>query len=214
MNLIQLAADQRALSGKSYLKSLRASGKVPGVLHGKDLYSMPITVDSIELKKAMSTPAGRNVLLDLQLDGESKTAMIENLQKNVLKDGVYLHVDLTLVSLDKKIEVNVPVVLTGQDKRAQDDGIISQPFHEIAIESTPAAIPESIRIDISGLGIGDSILLSDVTLPEGCEAVTEADAVLVHIMPPRSVEEETETEAAEETAEPALVGESAEEENS
>ena len=140
--------------------------------------------------------------------------MIENLQRNVLKEGIYLHVDLMLVSLDKKIEVNVPVVLTGQDKRAQDDGIISQPFYEIAIESTPASIPESIRIDISGLKIGDSILLSDVTLPEGCEAVTEADAVLVHIMPPRSVEEETETEAAEETAEPALVGESTEEEDS
>ena len=209
---MQITAEKRSLGSKSTLKTLRASGKVPGVLHGPDLYSLPITVDSIELKKAMSTAAGRNVLLDLKLEADSKTAMIENLQRNVLKDGIYLHVDLMLVSLDKKIEVNVPIVLVGQDKRANDDGIVAQPIHEVVIESIPTAIPENIKIDISGLTIGDSILLKDIALPEGCAAITAGDEMLVHIMPPRVSEDETETESAEETAEPALVGEDSKEE--
>jgi len=213
LNLTQITAEKRVLGSKSALKSLRAAGKVPGVLHGPDLYSLPIIVDSIELKKAMSTAAGLNVLLDLKLEDDTKTAMIENLQRNVLKEGIYLHVDLMLVSLDKKIEVNVPVVLVGQDRRASDDGIVAQPIHEIVIESIPTAIPENVKIDISGLKIGDSILLRDITLPEGCEAITAGDEMLVHIMPPRVSEEETETESAVEATEPALVGEASEEDN-
>jgi large subunit ribosomal protein L25 len=213
LNLTQITAEKRSLGSKSYLKSLRAAGKVPGVLHGQDMYSLPITVDSIELKKAMSTAAGHNVLLDLKIEDDSKTAMIENLQRNVMKEGVYLHVDLMLVSLDKKIEVNIPITLVGQDKRASDDGIVAQPIHEIAIQSIPTAIPENIRIDISGLKIGDSILLRDITLPEGCEAITAADEMLVQIMPPRVSEEEAETESTEEATEPALIGDSKEEDS-
>ena len=207
MNFVNMTVDRRELGSKSVLKKLRASGKVPGVLHGANLYTLPVTVDGGDLKRSLNTPAGRNVLLSLQMDGEEKTAMIENLQRDFLREGVFVHVDFKLISLDEKITVSIPVVLTGQEDRVSDDGVISQPLHEIEIMSKPTEIPEGVIVDISGLTIGDSLLLKDVTLPDGCEIMTALDETVVSIMMPRIVAEETAAAGDEEPAEPALVGE-------
>jgi large subunit ribosomal protein L25 len=211
VNMIQLTAEKRKLGSKGYLKSLRADGKVPAILHGQNIDSLPLTVEAVELRKAMNTPAGRNVLLNLVIDGEEQAAMIENLQNDFLRDGVYVHVDLTLIDLNKKIEVDIPVVITGQENRPGDEGVVSQPIHEIAIMSAPTSIPENIKVDVSGMTIGDAVYLKDVELPEGCEAVTSLDEMLVNIIQPRLYEEEAEEEEEEELLEPELVGEEGEE---
>lgn len=193
MNCIQISAQKRNLSSKGYLNTLRKSGKVPGVLFGRDNYSLPLTVDSADLKKVMNTSARQNVLLNLEIDDTgSHMAMIENLQRNPLKDGVYLHVDFMLVSLDKKIDFNIPVILIGQDKRVNDDGIVSHPIHEVLLRSAPTSIPENIMVDISSMKIGDSIMLKDITLPEGCEAVTSLNEMLVSILHPHEGSDATE----------------------
>lgn len=198
MNLVPISVEKRELGSKGYLRSLRASGKVPGILHGPNLFSQPIIIDSRELRKALSTPAGRNVLLSLQLDGENKIAMIENLQKDFLKDEVFLHVDLRMISLDQKIEVSVPIVLVGHENRAKDEGIVSQALYEIDIRSKPTSIPESIKVDISGLTIGDSILLRNIPLPEDCELITDPEETVVSIIHSRAFEEEAEEVEPEE----------------
>lgn len=206
MNTIPLTLEKRKVSSKGYLNSLRRAGKVPGVLHDRKGLSVPVSVDSIEFKKAITTSAGRNAVLGLQLEDANHTAMVEHLQKHTLKDDIYVHVDFMLVSLDEKIEVQVPLVLFGQDQRAKDDGVISQAVHEIALLSKPTEIPEIIKADISGLTIGDTLQLKDIALPDGCEALTEPDEVLVSIMAPRTSEEPAEGEEAAEPAEPELVG--------
>ena len=208
MNRLQLTAQKRILGSKSELKNLRRTGKVPGILHGTDDYSLPLTLDQLDLKKAISTSAGRNVLLNLEIEGlGSQTAMVENLQKDFLKEGVYLHVDLIKVSLDKKIDVHVPVMLVGHEKRLSDNGIVSQPIFEVHVMSTPDMIPENFKVDISGMEIGDSVLMKDLVLPEGCVAVTGADEMLVSILHPRGgteavteVADGTDTAQAAETA--------------
>ena len=133
--------------------------------------------------------------------------MVENLQKDFLKEGVYLHVDLIKVSLDKKIDVHVPVMLVGHEKRLSDNGIVSQPIFEVHVMSTPDMIPENFKVDISGMEIGDSVLMKDLVLPEGCVAVTGADEMLVSILHPRGgteavteVSDGTDTAQAAETA--------------
>ena len=186
MNRLQISAQERILGSKSDLKNLRKTGKIPGVLHGQGDYSLPLTLDHLDLKKAISTSAGRNVLLNLEIEGlGSQTAMIENLQKNFLKEGVFLHVDLIKVSLDKKIDVHVPVILVGHEKRVSDSGIVSQPIFEVHVLSTPDLIPENFKVDISGMVIGDSMQMKDLVLPDGCDAVTAADEMLVSILHPR-----------------------------
>ncbi len=197
MNRIKISAQKRNLSSKGYLNILRKSGKVPGVLHGRDNSSLPLTVDSVDLKKAINTSAGLNVLLNLEIDDAgTHIAMIEKLHRDILKDSVYQHVDFILVSLDKKTDFTIPVVLVGQDKRVSDNGIVSQPTHEIHVRSIPTSIPEHIEVDISALKIGDTLMLKDITLPEGCEAVTSANEMLVSIMHPREGSTATEPAAS------------------
>lgn len=186
MNRLQISAQKRDLGSKSDLKSMRKAGKVPGVLHGSDEYSLPLVLESLALKKAISTSAGLNAVLNLEIDDlGAQTVMIENLQRDTLKEGVYLHVDLIRVSLDKKIEVHVPVQLHGQEKRINDGGIVSQPIFEVHVLSIPTAIPEHVKVDISGMAIGDTVQMKDIVLPEGCTAVTLPDVVLVSILQPR-----------------------------
>ncbi len=207
-----LKADKRKLASKGYLNSLRRGGKVPGVLHRKGDASIPVTVDSLELKKALHTEAGLNVMLDLSIDGDKFLARIEDLQYDVLRDGVYTHIDFGSISLGEKFEVSIPVTVEGQDARENDDGLLSQPLHEIILLSSPDTIPSHVTIDISKLTIGDSIHAGDIEIPEGCELVTEPDETVASIIAPK-LEAETETEEGEEdeaaegaSVEPELVG--------
>lgn len=188
MDRIKISAQKRELGSKSNLHILRKSGKVPAVLNGNGSGSLPLILDGNDLKKALSTPAGKNVLFDLEIEEiGSHTAMIENIQRDSLKDGVYLHVNLIRVNLDTKINVNIPVILVGQDMRVSDGGIVSHSIYEILVQSETKSIPENIKVDISKMTLGDHIMLKDITLPEGCTAITPLNQVLVSILHPRGL---------------------------
>ena len=212
MDRLVLKADKRKLASKGYLRSLRQAGKVPGVLHRKGDDSIPVCVDSLELKKAIHTDAGLNVMLDLNIDGDTHLVRIEDLQYDVLRDGIYTHIDFGSVLLGDKFEVSIPVSIEGQDARENDGGLLSQPLHEIILLSTPDSIPSHVTIDISKMTIGDSVHAGDIEIPEGCELVTEPDETVASIIAPKlEAEPETEEdeeggEGEEESIEPELVG--------
>jgi len=199
-----LQAEYRELASKGYIRGLRLEGKVPGVLYGKGGESIPLTVGSKSLTQAMNTSAGMNVLLNLEIAGkQAEMAMIKELNRDMLKTGVLTHVDFVRVSLLDKIEVTVPVVLSGEDERAKDNGVVQQPLREVTILSVPDSIPESVPVDISGLKIGDSITVGDIKFPEGFEVVTDQGEMLVIIAAPRVMEDEAAGDSEEETAEEA-----------
>lgn len=200
MNNYQLSAQSRKLGSKGILNALRRAGRVPAVLHDRGKPSMPLSLVSGEIKRALGTKAGRNVLLDLRIDdGEPKVAMFENFQRDPVKD-LYLHVDMVLVALDQKLEVNVPVILTGEDRRENDGGVLSQHLHEVILLSLPTSIPENIRIDVRHLKLGDAVHMRDLELPEGCDTVTETDQLILNVTLPRVVEEEVAAPEEEESA--------------
>ena len=202
MNRVLLKAENRELSSKGYLRQLRLAGKVPGVLYGHGGAAIPLSVESSELAKALHTSAGLNVLLNLALDsGAEEIAMIKVLERDFLKAGAFTHVDLVRVSLTDKIEVSVQVLVTGDERRVNDGGVVAQPLREITLLSSPGSIPESFTVDVSGLVIGDSLTVGDVTLPADCELVTDVDEMIINIMPPRVVQDvvaEEETKEDEE----------------
>lgn len=198
MDRLVLKAEKRKLGSKSHLNQLRQAGKVPAVLHNRGEESTHIYVDSLEFKKALHTSAGMNVLLNLDISGEkTQLARIEDIQYDILREGVYVHIDFGSVSLDQKIEVDVPILLTGQEERANDEGIVSQVLHEVTLLSSPDSIPDNLSVDIRNLTIGDALHVGDLELPSGCEAVTELEETIVSITPPR-LEEEAEDEEDEE----------------
>lgn len=201
MNRILIKAENRQLSSKGYLKQMRLGGRVPGVLYGHGGTSIPLSVDGSELGKALHTSAGLNVLLNLEIgtDGQ-EIAMIKSLERDALKTGAFTHVDFVRVSLTDKIEVSVPVFISGDDRRQNDGGVVAQPIREITLLSSPGSIPEHFTVDVSHMSIGDSVTVGDVTLPEGCELVTDIQEMIVQIIPPRVAQEDAAEEAPEESA--------------
>jgi large subunit ribosomal protein L25 len=126
--------------------------------------------------------------------------MIESIERDPLKAGTYKHVTLTSISMEGTIEVKVPVVMIGQEKRAASNGIVSLIMHEIPVTTSPTSIPEHFSFDVSTLEPGQSIAVKDVPMPEGCSTAASPEDLVIHVIPPKGGEtEESSTGTGEES---------------
>jgi len=205
MEKIKLAAQVREKTGKGVARKLRQSGLVPAVLYGKDKDPQTLIVDPQEVRAYL---AG-NVIFDLEIEGLGKeTAMIKEVQRDVIS-GDIKHIDFLHISMDEKVTVTVPIALVGDAAGVQEGGVIQQLLWELEVECLPLEIPETIEIDISNLGIGESLSVSEVSAPGGTDILTSGEEVIVTIVQPTATVEETDAE--EEVTEPEVIGEETEE---
>src|SRR6266540_7007201 len=100
-------------TGKGPARRARAAGRVPAVLYGRGIDSMPITVDALELFHVLHTDAGMNVLIDLQVDGDRHLTLAREVQRDIVR-GQFLHADFLKIARDETITVDVPIQLTGE----------------------------------------------------------------------------------------------------
>jgi large subunit ribosomal protein L25 len=201
-----LKAEVRALTGKGHNKRLRREGKVPGIVYGKKGEVFSIHVDRSALNQAMNTAAGYNILLDLDIQGEKKeTVMIKEVKKDVIRKELLTHIDFIRVSLKDKLEVNVPVVIVGEPEGIKEGGIPQIQLREITLLSLPTEIPESISVDVSALGVGDSLAVKDIEFSAGIDVLNEPEELIFSVLAPR-MEEEPEGDG-EETGEEGETGE-------
>jgi large subunit ribosomal protein L25 len=148
-----------------------------------------------------------NTLIELSVDGTAQTVLVKELQRDPVR-GRPIHTDFYLVDLDKKVEVSVPIHLTGKAPGVELGGILDHPLREIELECLPRAIPESIDVDVSGLDVGDSIHVRDLELPEGVSVSTDVNLAVASVVAPVVVEEPV-AEEVEEGEEPVAEGEEA-----
>jgi large subunit ribosomal protein L25 len=199
---ITLVAEAGRTIGTSSTRRLRAEGKIPGVVYGHGTEPVPVSVVARDFRIAMSGEAGLNTLLSLQLDGKDLLTLARDIQRHPVKN-VVTHVDFLIVRRDEVIAAEVTINLVGEAVEvAHGDGIVDQQLFTLQIKAKPADIPPSVDIDISGLTIGASLHVSDITVPKGVEIETELDATVVAGQPPRvqATEEEIAAEAAESAA--------------
>jgi large subunit ribosomal protein L25 len=149
-----------------------------------------------------------NTLIELSVDGTTRTVLVKELQRDPVR-GRPLHTDFYLVELDQKVEVSVPIRLVGKAPGVELGGILDHPLREIELECLPRAIPESVDVDVSALGIGDSIHVRDLVLPEGVSVQTDANLAVASVITPAVVEEPV-AEEPEEGEEALAEGEEAE----
>lgn len=185
MEQINLSAEQRNETGNGPARRLRANGKVPGVLYGPGIEkSLPVTLDKKELDKTLGTGARGNVLVNLEVAGDKvRTVMFKDVLRHPLK-GTVQHVDLLEVQMDHKVLVEVPVHLTGKAAGLAFGGIVQHETRKISIECLPGNIPDSIDIDITRLGVGDSVHVRDIALSEGLRAVDDPELTVVSLVAP------------------------------
>ncbi len=202
---IMLAAEVGRPTGSSATRRLRAEGKIPGVVYGHGSDPIPVAVVGRELRTALSGEAGLNTLLDLDVAGTNYLTLARDIQRHPVK-GVVTHVDFQIVRRDEVISAEVPVTLVGEAVEVHHaDGIIEQQLFNLTVKAKPADIPTVLEVDISGLAVGLTLKVSDITLPAGVDVDGDPEAPVVTGLPPRvQIEAETEEAAAEGAAEGAV----------
>lgn len=181
---------------------------IPAILYGSKAEPLMLSVTTKALETILKTSNIGQVLLNLLIQDEkqkSRTAMIKELQAQPVS-GSLLHVDFYEVAMDQKIKISIPVVTTGQAEGVEEGGVLQLVRHEVEIFCFPNNIPESLEVDVTGMSIGDSKHIDEVSIDESFELVDEANFTIVTVLSPKAeeeeeVEEEEGEEAEEETAE-------------
>ena len=210
MKTIEITVEKRQSRGKNEDRRLRQGGKIPAVVYGAGKDTVPITVNVRSLADAFRGGAGENAIFLLKLGdtGETRHAMIREFQRDPVSRRP-VHLDFVRVLMDTKIRVRVPVEVVGVARGVKTDaGILDFVTREIEIECLPGNIPEHLPLDVTELGIGDALRISDLKAPEGVEVVDDLEKVIVHVAHPAAEEVAAvvEAEAVEgEVAEPEVL---------
>jgi large subunit ribosomal protein L25 len=191
-----LNVELRSKTGKGISRQLRMADMVPGVVYGKGMDPMAVSIKYRELQAAMAGEGGQNNLITLVGGGslDQSMAIIVDLQRDALK-GTYKHVDLHRVNMTEKLRVTVPVVLKGSAIGVKEGGLLDLAHHELHVECLPGNIPDHIEIDITDLAISHSIHVSEITLPEGVTVLDNPKTPIVSVLG-RAKEEAPETPVA------------------
>lgn len=205
MEKIVLNATKREIIGKK-VKHLRSEGKLPAVIYGKTMESIPVELDLKEATRILST-VSPSTLLMINLDGKEYPTLVRERQVDYIYRNL-LHVDFQVVSLTEKVRAKVRVALEGEAPAEKDfNAIISPGLEEIEIECLPTDLIDQITVDLSVLeSIGDTVFVKDLNFPPGIEVLEDPEAMVVIASPPEAQEEEeVEEELLEEEAEPEVI---------
>src|SRR5680860_631757 len=192
----KLKVELRDVTGKEINKKYRREGIVPGVLYSPhDKENLVLKVRNHELLKLLS--AKSRGLIELEIDDGkekvSRLAIIKDLQYNSLKRQI-VHIDFYGVTLKEKLTLEVDIELVGEPIGLKEGGILQVELRKVEIECLPSQMPDSLKVDLSSLKIGDHISVGDMIIPEGVEVLTESDRVVAAVFQPTKIEEVVEEE--------------------
>lgn len=203
MERIDLRASIREETGKGPSRRYRKKGLIPAVFYGPRIESVPLSVDQLELKKIFKGKGGENVLINLTLAEKPElapqVAMIRDIQVDPAKQEI-IHIDFQKIDLEKRVEISVPIQLLGKAEGVKAGGILQQIERELEIRCMPLEIPEQIEIDVSNLGVGESVHVRDVSVAEEIEILSSAEKTIVTILTPKVEAEKVEEVPVEEAA--------------
>ena len=195
-DIVTLVMESREKTGKGENGRIRRSGFVPCVIYGPEI--SPNILGKVNMREIERILAGRweSTRLNVKLpDGREELCIIREAQRHPLTDQP-LHIDFLHLVRGRKINVNIPVEVTGREEsQGIKDGGVLEAVHELEVETLPMSIPDVITVDVSGLNVGDAIHVSDLKLPENVTALADPDEVVAIIVTSRGVEDaEPETE--------------------
>jgi len=193
---VQLKAEKREVSTKGMLNKYRNEGFIPGIVYGENLNGLSVIINEREFL-VIAKKEGRNVLVDLDIQGNVYPTIFKEIQKNPI-GGKILHVDFEAVNLEKPIYTTIPVVTKGEAKGIKMGGILDQELYKVEVEGLLTDIPDNIEVDITDLEIKDVYYVKDLKIPEKIKLYTPLDAVVVSVVTPTV--EEVKAPAAEEVA--------------
>ena len=196
----------RSDTGKGAARSLRRAGKVPGVIYGHNRQAEALVIDSGALNKMLIGISAGTTVLDVVVDGRPAVkALIREIQRDSVRPGEILHLDLYEVRADEKVTLAVPIHLVGiPDGVRNFGGVLDHVLRELEIEVLPADIPEHVQLDVTALAIGHSLFVRDVKI-EKAEILNDPDTPVCTVVAPRTEEAPAVVEEVAAPTEPELI---------
>jgi large subunit ribosomal protein L25 len=174
MAMVDMAAESRTETGKEANRRLAHAGKVPGVIYGKGSATRSLTFERRPLEKYLLAARRGTVIVKLAIAGDGGPseafAVLKEVQNHPVTDKV-IHVDFFEVAAGKKFHIGVPVRIRGKAAGTEFGGILEVNVHELEVVCTPESVPESIDVDVTPLGLGQTIHLGDIVFPAGVSPV-------------------------------------------
>ncbi len=188
--------------GSAASRRLRRAGEVPATIYGQGEASRSAVVNARELRQALTTDAGANVLITLSFDDDSTDlAMARDLVRHPVQD-IYTHLDFLRVSRTEKVTAEVMVHIEGEPIGVKEEGgIIEQQIHAVQVLALPGDVPESLKLDIADLHVGDQAIVSDICVPDSVEILNDPGTVIVSLVTTRAVVAALEEEGGEQAGE-------------
>lgn len=180
-----LAAASRTITGKAVAR-LRKDGRLPAVVFGHGLDSVPVSLDAHEFER-LRRRIGPNALVDVSIDGKkARPVLIHGVQGHRIH-GQALHADLFLVKMTEELTVEVPLHASGESEAVKvHGGVLLHPTEHVRVRALPDQLPSSISYDLSSLvGFDDAIHVRDLAIPDGVTLLTDGDEIVVKVAHPR-----------------------------
>jgi large subunit ribosomal protein L25 len=207
----EIKAQARAKSGKGAARAVRRQGRTPAVIYGAGAPATAISLDSKEIGRRISAGRFLTTILEVHVEGKAERVIPRDFQLDPVKDFP-IHIDFMRLAAGQRIRVEVPVHFLNHDASPglKRGGTLNIVRHTIEVQSLPEAIPEYIRVDLTGLDINDAVHISAITLPEGVRPmIRERDFTIATIAPPTVLVEAEPAAPAAEGAEAPAEGEAA-----
>lgn len=195
METIEIHMEPREAGGRQKAKKLRREGRLPGIFYGPKVEAIPLEINMKEFSTRVVGLEGSHLI---RIKSESslladKVALLKEMQFHPVT-GTVLHADLYEVDLSVKIQVKIPLHFVGKAQGVVRGGILQPIVREIEVECLPMEIPEYINVEVSALDIGDSLHVTDLSIPAGVDPINETNFTLVTVVPP-TIEEAPVVEA-------------------
>ena len=183
---VKLSARPRADVGRNSVKHLRARGVIPAVIYGHKDQPSNLEINQREIAALLNHAVGENILVELEITGgATKLSLIQEVQHHPVRRDI-LHVDFLEVAMDEVLHTEVPVEPFGEADGVKNyGGLLEQSLRSLAIECLPKDLPEIIRVDVSALGLNQSLHIRDLVLPEGVKATADADLTVFIVAEPK-----------------------------
>lgn len=196
-----LKASRRDQGGKGAARKLRGTGRIPAVLYGHGDRTESLSLDAHELELLLHGISAENTLIGLDIDGRRTDVLIREIQRHPYRPEV-LHVDFLQVHAGETLKLQLPVRLLGSPVGVRDEGgVLDHVLYEIDVECLPNDIPDAADVDVSGLHVGESVRVHDISI-RGVTILTDGDLPVASVLAPKTAEADTEPGA---TPEPELV---------
>ena len=194
MELIELNAKSRELSGKGAARKLRSNNAIPAIVYGAKKDPEMLSINTSEFVKIIREHGSMGLFFNLNIEGDSgkkKSVMLKDMQMDTFSLN-YLHIDLHEIDMDAMVTITVSVETVGESMGVKEGGLLQIIRRELDVVCKPSDAPDNIQIDITNLDVGDAVHVEDIDLGENVEIPHEVNFTIITIVAPTVEEEEVE----------------------